>query len=107
MKHTLYPLSLAALTIILSGCSSLPETCTEQLDCGYGAYSEERTVLFEGPKTPAPVVEEVKEEVVKAPEPVKPTPAPEPAPIIEPEPAPVMEPIESKADKVFDERLHK
>lgn len=98
MKNILSLGTVCALTISLSACTS-PDRCIKDLDCGVGAYSEERTVGGYEPKTmktspvkEAPVME-AKTEMME-------DKAPAPA-------APVEEPVQGTADAMFDERLTK
>jgi hypothetical protein len=94
--------AIGIVSVLLTACGSIPDDCSAETTCGYMAYSEERTVEFEKPEAPAPMV--VEEVVVE--EEVTPTPPPAPAPVME-EPAPAPAPVRTPADDVFDKRLSK
>lgn len=88
--------ALAATALSLAACAG-PDKCIDDLDCGIGAYSEERTVAAsngEAFKHSSPVDESAIPE---------PSPEPEPAPA----PAPVNESVQGTADTMFDSRLTK
>lgn len=99
MKKILTLCAAGSAALLLSACSSHPDRCIDDLDCGTGAYSEERTV------------ESASNETFKVSAPVNEAAAPTPA--FEPEPAPALEPsvidepVQGTADVMFDERLTK
>lgn len=102
MNSALKFTAIGIVSVLLVACGSIPDDCSAETDCGYMAYSEDRTVEFHKPEAPAAVV--VEEEMVE--EVVAPTPPPAPAPVIE-EPAPAPAPAHTPADDVFDKRLSK
>lgn len=88
--------ALAAATVSLAACAG-PDKCIDDLDCGIGPYTEERTVSASSSETfkhSTPVDESAIPE---------PSPEPDPAPA----PAPVSEPVQGTADTMFDSRLTK
>lgn len=94
MKNILSFGAVCALTLSVAACASNPDRCIDDLDCGVGAYSEERTV---GGYEQKPMKKSsIKEE----------TPMAEKAPVMEKEVV-VQEPIKGTADAMFDERLVK
>lgn len=98
MRKILTLSAVAAAALSVSACSS-PDKCIDDLDCGTGAYSEERTVKVSASdtyKVSAPIDESAMPE---------PTPEPEPAPA--PAPVEANEPIQGTADTMFDSRLTK
>lgn len=101
MKQSLKAIAVIAATLTLGACAESPKCTSASLDCGYGAYTEERTYTAsettsvthikpaagtEAPvapteTTPEPVTEMPAAEPAPAPAPVaaEPTPAPAPA----------------------------
>lgn len=104
MRKILSLSAAAGLALSLAACTSGPDKCIDDLDCGTHAYSEERTykpVGDEAYKVSNPVNEAPMAEPKFEPTP-PPAPAPEPEPMRED-----MKPIEGSADQMFDERLTK
>lgn len=105
MKKILTLSALAATAISLTACAG-PDKCIDDLDCGVGAYSEERTVLpmsmdtykHSTPVDESPMAEPSYEAAAPAP-----APAPAPEPVMEE----INEPVQGTADAMFDERLTK
>ncbi|MEM6781608.1 MAG: hypothetical protein AAF569_07070 [Pseudomonadota bacterium] len=99
MNKILSLCAAGSAALLLSACSSHPDRCIDDLECGTGAYSEERTVAS-GSNETYKVSNPVNEAAMPAP-----AYEPEPAPVIEP--AVINEPVQGTADTMFDERLTK
>lgn len=102
MKQSLKAIAVIAATLTLGACAESPKCTSASLDCGYGAYTEERTYTAsettsvthikpaagtEAPvapapteTTPEPVTEMPAAEPAAAPAPVAAEPATAPAP---------------------------
>ena len=109
MKNILNFSALGVLGLLVVGCTTHPDRCIDELDCGQGAYSEERTVRAiddEAYKVSDQMSEAPAEAPVYEPEPVVEA-QPEPEPVATTEPKAKMDPIASRGDRIFDERLTK
>jgi hypothetical protein len=97
MKHYLSALAVIAATLTLNACTEIPQcSSTDDLDCNYGAYSEERT--YDGNRGTTNNFNKKPEPVIEA------APAPEPMPAVETTTEPIPEPIDTQVMQKADDK---